>query len=225
MYYAVEHMEDYSASQLLGASMRLDRFLHDVRKAGNLSQLFAVHFEAELYGLLNGNIGPDPYGMFRYDPDGGTHLDTAFVYLGNVNGIWTHTLAGIEGQRKAGRADKAVYESDMAQYRGILESNFRYMRDEFFRASLEARKQRSNPLRVLFGKAGYPKDPKGASADPLYAFHDSIGVYPSDLDGHHVPSDRERMRKITIPTRECPERWAVRMEGPKLRRRSRGHRI
>ena len=93
-----------------------EQIFKTIDDALSLNELLAAHKKAWIYGFRNENLGPNQYGMFRTDKISNMTQDE--VYLGNINGLWTHTI-----REWNERADEGAYETVMEQYRMHLESN------------------------------------------------------------------------------------------------------
>ena len=116
--------------------MSSEELLMKVAKATCLTQLVSIHKEAWKIGYRNNNLAPCKYGIFRTKDILSMTVDE--VFLGGIYGLNTHNIRFWEdcidspiGPNRFGIDNSIkIYSLIMEQYRKLLSSNIRVMRDE-----------------------------------------------------------------------------------------------
>ena len=121
-----------------------DDFLQQLNVCTDLQVMLRLHKNLWGSGIRNMNIGPCEYGMFRTKDI--LTMKANEVYLGDIYGLWTFSIPIWEQQKgnKYGEGaaawglspDITLYEIVCNQYRNILVSNVKAVRNEAI-ASLE----------------------------------------------------------------------------------------
>lgn len=109
--------------------------LQDLSEAKTLKDLLCVHKKAWSLGYQNKNLGPCPWGMFRTKSIPDMRLEE--VFLGGIWGLNTKPILFWEqykDETMAGngfgiRDDVKIYDIVMQQYRDLLRSNFREIKN------------------------------------------------------------------------------------------------
>lgn len=110
---------------------KVDNYISKVAEAATLSEIFEIHKNMWEDGIQHRNFGPDRFGMFRCDDIPSMTKDQ--VFLGNINGIWTHPLSFFEnGFIHGEEVDAETYFSVRNQYRNQLLSNLKYIRSTVY---------------------------------------------------------------------------------------------
>lgn len=99
---------------------KLDYFIHQVKIAKSLRDIYMLHIRIWANGIKCANFGPDKYGMFRTKDI--LMMTPEEVYLGNIWGLWTKQLPFWE---TCSVADQQLV---IEQYQNILISNMQVMK-------------------------------------------------------------------------------------------------
>lgn len=183
----MEHLlQNMTHSELRGAREVLCNIIDRIQSARTLTTLVSLHNEAEVFGFVNDNLRPDPYGIYRAEPGiNGPGVDN--IFLGNVNGVWTHNVETMENLVESGRysRDSYEYKSDLSQYRNFLLWNYYAVRKEIDSHLESVRKEPKTVIGRLFyrGKL-HPKNQRSDGSDDVKRFFDNLGVYPSDMNSY-----------------------------------------
>lgn len=110
--------------------------LQKISEAEYLVQLMVYHKEAWKVGYKNDNLAPCKYGIFRTKDILSMTIDE--VFLGGIYGLNTHTIRFWEDCKDSPMGPNGfgidhsmkIYSLIMGQYRKLLSSNIRIMRDE-----------------------------------------------------------------------------------------------
>ena len=104
-------------------------FANEVRErietAKSLWDLVEAHKFMWEKNFRNENLAPCKWGMFRTESI--PEMKPEEVYLGNIYGLWTHTIPQWENCKED---DPAVYQIIFDQYRILLKSNFNKIVDD-----------------------------------------------------------------------------------------------
>lgn len=95
--------------------------LRRLKESGTFDQLMDIHKKSWMSGVQHPALGPDKYGMFRCQDIGQMTADQLF--LGNINGLFTHSAQQWDDMRQQGRVSSEDYGTLMNQYRNILSSS------------------------------------------------------------------------------------------------------
>lgn len=103
--------------------------IEKIEKATTLRELLDIHKEMWNDGLRNINLGPNEYGMFRTKDI--ADMKAEEVFLGDIYGLWTHTLPFWEKKREEPFGhnvlgippETTLYDLVMNQYRCLLRNN------------------------------------------------------------------------------------------------------
>lgn len=91
--------------------------INDLNKTKSLYELLHIHKLAWAIGFKNNNLSPNKYGMFRTNDI--LTMTAQDVYLGNIDGLWTRTLADWSNN------SKEEYQIVFNQYKTLLYSNLK----------------------------------------------------------------------------------------------------
>lgn len=105
------------AKELIRKINMVSDFLQALYNTDNLYRILCLHRRLWREGFQNANIGPCMYGMFRTSDI--SKMTSDEVYLGNINGLFTHTLEWWENNVDT----EETYDILVKQYRRILTSN------------------------------------------------------------------------------------------------------
>lgn len=95
-------------------------FINQVKSTNSLNTLLNLHKLIWACGFRNNNLGPDKFGMFRTNDI--IKMTPQEVYLGNIEGLFTRTLADWSNN------PKEEYQIVLEQYRKHLISNLTAIR-------------------------------------------------------------------------------------------------
>lgn len=179
MEYPKDHTERYSAFQLAGAANICSSLRYLVNAIGGidpvagepdmnprgefsdrLTALYDIHVLAARFGLINANLDAVPHGMFRAKGDV-ANMTKDEVFLGGVEGRFTHPLSKWIELDKEGRLTPEDREVIRLQYAGCLSSNLHAVGNAFYcswRAAREEMKKtnRQPTLLRLFTRRQFP---------------------------------------------------------------------
>lgn len=110
------------AESILGFA---NEVLERIETAKSLYDLVEAHKFMWEKNFRNENLAPCKWGMFRTESI--PEMKPEEVYLGNIYGLWTHTIPQWEEDRKN---DPAVYQDIFDQYKRVLKSNFNLIVDD-----------------------------------------------------------------------------------------------
>lgn len=103
----------------------INYFIAEIRKVKTLSEVFILHIQIWASGIHSENFGPNEFGIFRTKDI--LKMKPEEVYLGNINGLWTKPLPFWE------ECSEEDYNSVLNQYKSILVSNMKLIRDELIK--------------------------------------------------------------------------------------------
>ena len=122
-----EEKEKYErCKSLVGHFPELDE---RIGASKSLEEVLELHKKAWGLGYQNGNLAPCEYGMFRTKNI--SKMTPNEVYLGNIYGLWTHSLPKWEETRNEKFSENiTIYDVILSQYKNILRSNIRELYKE-----------------------------------------------------------------------------------------------
>lgn len=122
-----EQREKYRRCQTLANATK--SFIHAIGECDSLPALLSIHKDLWSTGFQNGNIGPNPYGMFRTKDI--LTMKPEEVFLGDIYGLNTHSIPYWEEHKGDAYGTNgfgmdpnlSLYGIILGQYRGRLRSN------------------------------------------------------------------------------------------------------
>ncbi len=115
---------------------KIDLYMPKVQECEDLTKMLYLHREMWKEGIRNAYIGPNKYGFFRCKDI--AEMSPEEVFLGNIYGLWTKTIPEWEKVKdhKFGvnlygiEADTTIYQLMLYQYRFVLTSNMKLIRQQ-----------------------------------------------------------------------------------------------
>lgn len=160
--YLEDRLHGLNRNEIIGAEFYLKDLERLADNATSLKDCFDIHKAAVELGIINKNLDADPSGVFRCDDI--HRLTKDEVFLGGQYGIYTKDLNLFESNRYQ-RPD--AYMLALSQYKKLLSSNFREIRDKVFQAEIEEEKESRRNVIARIVSPGKYASRKGTEYMPV----------------------------------------------------------